>query len=54
MPRCASSAFHEHYSALHDLGDAIRIAINIINDRPRDHVPPIVTPAAPLGPSNES
>jgi hypothetical protein len=44
-------ALNEHYSALHDLGDAIRITLNVINDRPREYVPPIVTPAAPLGPA---
>ena len=38
-------AFNEHYCALHDLGDAIRITLNVINDRPRNYEPPIVTSA---------
>jgi hypothetical protein len=45
-------AFNEHYTALHELGGAKRVTLNVINDRPRDHEPPNVSPADPLaGPS---
>lgn len=46
-------AFNEHYTALHELGDAMRVALNIINDRPPDYEPPTVAPAAPpVGPGH--
>jgi hypothetical protein len=41
--------FNEHYSALDKLGDEMRIALNIIADRPPDHRDPIVSPARTTG-----
>jgi hypothetical protein len=40
-------AFDEQYTALHELGSAMRVALNVINDRPRDYEPPNVAPADP-------
>jgi hypothetical protein len=46
--------FNQSYSALHKLGDEIRIALNIIAGRPADHVEPLFGPGAmPPGPERK-
>ena len=47
-------AFNEHYTALHELGGAMRVTLNIINGRPRDYEPPTVAPVDPrTGPGHQ-
>lgn len=38
--------FNESYTALHRLGDEMRVALNIISGRPVDHTEPLVGPGA--------